>query len=148
MHCTLEMFSSIIHAVGSIHLCIAQTLAMSVSCLISHLTVSDLNTCAAVYLHFLLIYHRQHCNPPSFHFRHTVRSHTVSPIWPAVTAAITVTAETTMCLRLSLKIEDHVGMVVSVSLLFFHYVDIQYSLHCALLKSNTAVMCNIYEQCL
>lgn len=39
-----------------------------------------LNTSVAVYLHFLLIYHRQHCNPPPFHSRHTVRSHTVNPI--------------------------------------------------------------------
>lgn len=62
MHQTLEMFSSIIHAVGLIRFCIAQSLAMSVSCLISHLTVSDLNTSAAVDLRFLLIYPRQHCN--------------------------------------------------------------------------------------
>lgn len=81
MHYTLEMFSSIIHAAGPIHFCIAQSLDMSVSRLISHLTVPDLNTSAAVCLHSLLIYHRQQCNPPPFHFRRTVRSHTVNQIW-------------------------------------------------------------------
>lgn len=58
--CILEMFSSIIHAVGPIHFYIEQSLVMSVSCLISHLAVSDLNTTAAIYFHFLVIYHRQH----------------------------------------------------------------------------------------
>lgn len=139
MHSTLEMFSLIIHAEGSIHLCIAQSVAMSVSCLISHLTVPDLNTSAAVCLHFLLIYHRQHCNPPSFHF-HTdteishSQSNRIQP-WSAVTVAITATAETTMCLRFSLNVED--GLVRAAAtggdgsggggacLLFFHYVDIE-----------------------
>lgn len=60
MHHILEMFSSIIYAVGLIHYYSAQFLAVSVSYLISHLTVSDLNTCAAIYLHFLLIYRTQH----------------------------------------------------------------------------------------
>lgn len=154
MQSTPEMFSLIIHAEGSIHLCIAQSVAMSVSCLISHLTVPDLNTSAAVCLHFLLIYHRQHCNPPSFHF-HTdteispSQPNLIQP-WSAVTVAITATAETTTRLRFSLKVAVSVvgvdGDDCGSCLLFFHCVDTQDSLYCSIIKSNaTTVMCNIYE---
>lgn len=40
----------------------SQSLAVSPSHLISHLTVPDLNKIAALYLCFLLIHSRQHCN--------------------------------------------------------------------------------------
>lgn len=108
---------------------------MSASCLISHLTVSDLNTNAAVYLCFLIIYGRHHFNHYSTipFQRWSEISHCQSNLihpWPSVTVHSTATAETEMCLRFSLKKGEDVVRIGAETLLFVQYLWAGFTAFC------------------
>lgn len=108
---------------------------MSASCLISHLTVSDLNTNAAVYLCFLIIYGRHHFNHYSTipFQRWSDISHCQSNLihpWPSVTVHSTATAETEMCLRFSLKKGEDVVRIGAETLLFVQYLWAGFTAFC------------------